>query len=702
MTWGPGSIIHYKNITAFSSILVVCMLIAVVVPANAIIADADGDTYDYEVSAPSKTSPNVQIAEGVKVGEFTVKYSNPGIFTGSGTYSISGIELLYNGTAVDGPIGVTVSDTLDYAVLALDSTGLDQGKIYNACFTVQGTSVMVMFTVGSGYWAAEADFSTSDTQAVSVDVTGRTSANIMVAGVPADKLSSISLDSVTVPGMSVSLKKNAQYINGGFVRLSLSSIVAANAENGTYDLVLRSENDSYTVKLTVTGGKDPAPAVTYDYEVSAPSKTSPNVQIAEEAIPKMGYISGISIKYSNDAIDPQSTISSSNVLLDGVALASYSLSSTHPSGAKYVEMTLTGMSMLNNPALLELKVSFTTDSGLETYSVFMPSAGYWFSIIDSKSDVQPTLECYKETEYDGEIKIAVTGMTTVDSISFTIPGVSLQTVSNDYATNGGFVILSGSIDWSSVVNGTYPVTIRSGNDSVIFNLMMSKATLIDSTSYDFEFIGVTTNDPGIMNWYLDTNDSITVKVQLPNMSADIGIGGSYTTDSGNVLLSSVVNIDIKENSVDGKYVVFEMTNKSLTAPLSLTVNLSSGNMGIVGNLTLNIVEHAPSPQEDREYVLEYEYKSVGANTHLDVNITKTSGAHTLEQAKLLVIAKYEGGIVINVYTSPILNNGCGTDVVEVSSFQLVEVILELVDGFQSSTPIFYGSCVYRVGGASGQ
>ena len=101
------------------------------------------------------------------------------------------------------------------------------------------------------------------------------------------------------------------------------------------------------------------------------------------------------------------------------------------------------------------------------------------------------------------------------------------------------------------------------------------------------------------------------------------------------------------------------------------------------------------PPADGSYVLEYEATKVNANIRLDLTITKTETAPALTDAKLLVIVKYQGGIVVNVYSSPQLTNGCGKDVIEVSALNVTEVIVEMVDGFQHDTPVFYGYCVYQ-------
>ena len=437
---------------------------------------------------------------------------------------------------------------------------------------------------------------------------------------------------------------------------------------------------------------------TYNYEVAG-TANSPNVHIPAGVVKRTGYINPVTVKYSNDAIDPLSEVVSTQVLINGNSNYSliYNLVATHPQESNYVELSLSGTSMLTSPSLLELRVTLTSGTGLETFSVFMPSEGYWIGSIDSAVAIESILNCIKEEDSQGEFQFGINGVSAIDSITYAIPGVSLSVVSDEFAASAGFVILKGSVDWESVVNGAYSVSATSGSNVIGFNLTMSKATVVDSADYDYEFVGVTQYDSGAIEWDLTSKQSLLIKVQLPNMVSDVTING-YCESTIDELLS-VVNIDVKTNSVTERFVVFEIGDKSLTSPVSLVILLSCGNQGLVGKLTIDVTGSTPSPQNDGKYELECIATQVDANTRLTIDITKTASAPPLENAKLLVIAKYQGGIVVNFYSSPSLTNGNGTDVIEVSSQNLREIIVEIVDGFQHSTPVFYGYCVYKnVGG----
>ena len=114
----------------------------------------------------------------------------------------------------------------------------------------------------------------------------------------------------------------------------------------------------------------------------------------------------------------------------------------------------------------------------------------------------------------------------------------------------------------------------------------------------------------------------------------------------------------------------------------------------VYELTFSTVKGAvpPSPS-GTVYSLEHQAEIRGSNVRLTLDIEKTLGEE-LEDARLLVIAKYQGGIVVNFYSKPSLVNGSGTDVIELSKQNLVQVIVEMVDGFQTGNPAFYGWVSY--------
>lgn len=89
-----------------------------------------------------------------------------------------------------------------------------------------------------------------------------------------------------------------------------------------------------------------------------------------------------------------------------------------------------------------------------------------------------------------------------------------------------------------------------------------------------------------------------------------------------------------------------------------------------------------------DYVLSCkEATSFGGNTVIDIEIKKSSGARTLDDPRLFVIAKYDDYKVINAYCSVDLAKGGR---LAVSSQGLTEVIVELVDGISDGLPDYCG------------
>ena len=753
------------------------MLLVMVIPASAVVADPSS-TYDYEVEIPDgATSANVMIPDPVEAkNAVAVKFTSPSI-NPAVSNSITGMTLVGQSMndLSDAVISYEVPSGANYAVFVINTTGFTPGEIYTLNFGINDglASNNLKFYVGTPLWKATATME-DGAAAMTFDVTGAPkNTYLQVKGFVPGVASSLTIQSISIPGTNSVTKASGAgtgYDNGGFVLIKLATVNVANVINGTYNIVLEDGNsNTYTLALTLTGGSDPVATHTVTYDVAggsaaAPTQAdvaendtfivasysgtrngyafggwtdgtstyaagstytmgssnvtltavwnssaynfevigtanSPNVHIPAGVVPRSGYFAPVTVKYSNDAIDPLSEIVSTQVLINGNSNYSlvYTLNANHPQEAKYVELSVYGTSMLTAPSLLELRVTMSTGSGLETFSVFMPSNGYWLGSIGSDATTEPTLSCIKEEDSVGEFQLGINGISVVDSIISTIPGVSLSFVSDESVSNAGYIILKGTVDWTSVVNGTYAVSVTSGSKVIEFNLVMSKATLVDSTDYDYEFVGVTQYDVGDIEWDLSSKQSLLIKVQLPNMISNVTLDG-YCVGTDDEL-SSVVDIDVKSNSVTGRYVVFELTDKSLTSPVSLVIRLSCGNQGLVGKLAINVMGTASSPQNDGKYELEYVATQVNANTRLTIDITKTASAPSLENAKLLVIAKYQGGIVVNFYSTPSLTEGNGADVIEVSSQNLREVVIEIVDGFQHSTPVFYGYCVYKnVGG----
>ena len=195
------------------------------------------------------------------------------------------------------------------------------------------------------------------------------------------------------------------------------------------------------------------------------------------------------------------------------------------------------------------------------------------------------------------------------------------------------------------------------------------------------------------DWNLSDNDSMKVKITgLPELDADTRIVptlykdgvrisdySSYLTlysvyfRAGYILLSVNAGSELDEGSY--KFVFTKGGNNYELSFLAVT--------GDAGDI-------------NAEYTLQCTAEQNEANTHLTVNIQKGATGSSLTEAKLLVIVKYQGGIVVNFYTTPQIAGSTGIDHIEVSTLNLIQVVIELVDGFQTGNPVYYGACSYSV------
>jgi hypothetical protein len=374
-------------------------------------------------------------------------------------------------------------------------------------------------------------------------------------------------------------------------------------------------------------------------------------------------------------------------------------------------------------------------------------------------------------------------------------------VESSSISNGGFSLLRVIVDWNQVVNGIYPVTVNPGPSAFSFNLDVNKCSMQPSDEYDYSFVGVTTIDHGKVDWNADEKDQLTIKAQLPRMASSVSITGMLTVGTMVYPLADFVDYEVIQNNVEEKYVIFTLSNKSLSIS-SDKYRISLGNVGTIdlnvildygkvttvdsegccsvpdwnksdedtmrvringlpelsqdirvipsvfkdgvrvtdysamltmyavyfregyillsvdsgselaegsyrfeftnaGNnydLEFNVVDGNGGSGNTADYSMNCEARQNGANTHLTVSIQKGISGTDLSDVKLLVIAKYQGGIVVNFYTSPTMENGVGTDHIEVTTMNLKEVIVELVDGFQNGNPEYYGVCSYSIQG----
>ena len=90
-------------------------------------------------------------------------------------------------------------------------------------------------------------------------------------------------------------------------------------------------------------------------------------------------------------------------------------------------------------------------------------------------------------------------------------------------------------------------------------------------------------------------------------------------------------------------------------------------------------------------LLKTELSTHGAFTVVDVTVVEGLGAN-LQDPSFLIVGKYDGDIVINVYTH-ISGNNTHTERVELSTLGLNEIWIHLVDGYSSNLTEYYAQVV---------
>ena len=450
----------------------------------------------------------------------------------------------------------------------------------------------------------------------------------------------------------------------------------------------------------------------------------------------------------------------------------------------------------------EIQVSI---GGNVAFSVFMTSESYWDVVDISSNELQKKRLYYAEdalaaTNYVDLVQVR--GLTSIDNISYNIPGVTITDVSDSSHHNGGFSVLNVLVDWESVVKGEYDVTITSGGNQFTFKMEVNKCTSVTTATYDYEFIGVTNFDHAVVDWDITSKESLHIKVQIPSMTVEPTVTGSFTVGNNVTDLMSYVEYEKIGVDLENKTIEFTLTNRSLSIPSNwYKLTFSEGNQGAGGILDLNVIipfdeivtmENNTASAEDwnivqsdnkrvrmngfpesnsnkrvvpqifkdgelqndysemvsvsavyfkegyvllsvdkldgltagsydfvitysdvqyslsfnvvesstdvaAQYSLSCEHQIRGANVRLSISVSKIQNGTDLAEPKLLVIAKYQGGITINFYSKPTMENGSGNDIIELTTQNLRQVIVELVDGFQDGSPVYHAVCDYTVG-----
>ncbi len=120
---------------------------------------------------------------------------------------------------------------------------------------------------------------------------------------------------------------------------------------------------------------------------------------------------------------------------------------------------------------------------------------------------------------------------------------------------------------------------------------------------------------------------------------------------------------------------------------------------VTGNATYKAT-YAKTPISSNAimYSLSGSDSVVGSNKVIDLNITRTSGNSNISNARLLVIAMYESGFSVNVYSKvDLASDGSASEQVVVSKDKLVTVTVKMLEGIPASGQPFdsFGSYEYQ-------
>ncbi|WP_400210792.1 InlB B-repeat-containing protein [Candidatus Methanarcanum hacksteinii] len=124
---------------------------------------------------------------------------------------------------------------------------------------------------------------------------------------------------------------------------------------------------------------------------------------------------------------------------------------------------------------------------------------------------------------------------------------------------------------------------------------------------------------------------------------------------------------------------------------------------VTGNVTYKATyTKSPISSGGVKYTLTGTESISGANMVIDLDITRSSGDINISNARLLVIAMYEGGISVNVYSKvDLASNGSASEQVVVSKDRLLTVTVKMLDGVPVSGQPFdnFGSYEYKKSGS---
>lgn len=319
-----------------------------------------------------------------------------------------------------------------------------------------------------------------------------------------------------------------------------------------------------------------------------------------------------------------------------------------------------------------------------------PSDGGKISSVDIKdasgNDVSATMKTAYTTKTDGS-----GGLETVEGTQhvyfFTMPSsnVTVKVAFNSHALTVGST--NGTVKYQ-----LYGTTEGEFGTYGAYSAGSPEAMRINSTYFAGDTIRLTaTPDEG---YEFDRWDVVSGGVTVSNDGRftmgdqPVALNAVFKAKEYKITCSSVSNgtIIAPAAAVQGQEVAVTVAPASgyLLDTLTLTYGSTTTDIASSKSFTMpasDVTITATFRVDDSRSTMACTSSVSGANTVLDLIITCRNDASSLQDARILVVAKY-GTNVVNVYSKPVIENGSGTDRIVVSTAGLTEVVMQLVDGIQ--------------------
>lgn len=212
-----------------------------------------------------------------------------------------------------------------------------------------------------------------------------------------------------------------------------------------------------------------------------------------------------------------------------------------------------------------------------------------------------------------------------------------------------------------------------------------------------EDLNIKSHGPGNVSYsFVMPNQDVT----LTSGEQPIRYTVTFVNDDGTVLKTAQYVAGTSASSI----VIPE--NPTKEADNQYTYTFSGWNpeiADVTGNVTYKATyTKSPISSGGVKYTLTGTESISGANMVIDLNITRSSGDINISNARLLVIAMYEGGISVNVYSKvDLASDGSASEQVVVSKDRLLTVTVKMLDGVPVSGQPFdnFGSYEYKKSGS---